>query len=182
MKEKIREEIELFGSEHPSLKGKADQITKNLFALSEYTNSQKIMLYVSLPNEVDTSKIMENSFSSKKVFFPITNTETRELELGQAENMADLREGAHGILEPIDKTDISPAELDLVIIPGRAFDTSGNRIGRGKGYYDRFLSKVSCPKIALAFEYQIIDEVPSDLYDIPVDKIVTEERVIQCSP
>ena len=74
---------------------------------------------------------------------------------------------------------ISHEKLDAVIVPGRAFDPSGNRIGRGKGYYDNFLKSTHFQKIAAGYSFQLFDRVPSDSHDIPLDYVVTEETIIK---
>ncbi|GAG30094.1 unnamed protein product, partial [marine sediment metagenome] len=94
----------------------------------------------------------------------------------------ELEKGKKGILEPKKEYYrlFSPEDIDLVIIPGVAFDLSGNRIGRGFGYYDNFLRKVrsSAKIVALAFEMQMVKKIPNDKNDIPVHKIITEKRTI----
>ena len=97
----------------------------------------------------------------------------------------DLFPGFKGIREPDPDSlrQLSADDLDLIIVPGVAFDSSGNRLGMGKGYYDRFLKHLrpSALKIALAFENQIVASIPWDDNDIKMDMIITEERVIYCS-
>ena len=182
MKEKLRAEIGKLSEDASSRKAKSSKIAQKLFALPQYTIAKNILFYTSLPDEVDTREILKDGFSTKNVLLPITNTKTHNLELGEAESFVELEKGAYGILEPTRRSQLSPVDLELALVPGRAFDTKGHRLGRGEGYYDRFLPKVSCPKIALAFEYQILDEVPSGSLDISVNKIITEERIIECSP
>ena len=93
----------------------------------------------------------------------------------------ELRVGSYGILEPriekIRKTNVE--DLELIIVPGIAFDKNGNRLGHGKGYYDRILGKTNATKIGLAFEFQIVGKIPTNENDKPVDIIITEERVIR---
>lgn len=182
MKEELRAKIEKLAESEAVRKEKSSRIAQKLFALPQYTISENILLYVSLPDEVGTRAILEDGFSSKNVFLPITNIETHQLDLGDARGFEELEKGAYGILEPTKISQFSTSDLELVIVPGRAFDARGNRLGRGAGYYDKFLSRVSCTKVGLAFEYQVVEKVESGPTDIPVDKIITEKRVIECSP
>ena len=182
MKEKIRHEINGIIKQEPFREEKNNAIAQQLFLIPEFINSQNIFLYASLPDEVGTRKIIDAALLTKRVHLPIINSETKEIELGEAESFDELKKGYCGILEPTRKSNTDLSEIDLVIVPGRAFDERGHRIGRGGGYYDKLLLKTSCPKIALAFESQIIEEAPVEPHDIKVDKIVTETRVIICLP
>jgi len=98
-------------------------------------------------------------------------------------NLNELEPGAFNILEPKKEffRPVSPDDIDLVIIPGVAFDKDGDRIGYGMGFYDRFLRsmKKNIPVVALAYEFQIVDDIPVDDTDVTVHKIITEERIIE---
>ena len=72
----------------------------------------------------------------------------------------------------------SRPRLDLIIVPAVAFDRRGNRLGRGKGFYDRLLQKAKCPKIGIAYHFQLLDEIPAEPHDIPMDKIITEQGIL----
>ena len=97
------------------------------------------------------------------------------------ERWDDLKISSYGILEPKkDKIkNISSDKIDLIIVPGVAFDLKGNRMGHGKGYYDRFLNLVKSTSIGLAFEFQIIENIPVESHDKPIDMIITEKRIIK---
>ncbi|MDP7322999.1 MAG: 5-formyltetrahydrofolate cyclo-ligase, partial [Candidatus Woesearchaeota archaeon] len=107
------------------------------------------------------------------------------LQLSEIKNFNELEPKTWGILEPKDefirKFDIE--NVDLVIIPGIVFDQNGHRIGYGYGYYDRFLKKLdkNVVKIGFGFEFQIVDKIPEEKHDVPVDIMVTEKRVINCN-
>ena len=92
-----------------------------------------------------------------------------------------MHEASYGILEPVKIIEKSPNKIDLIIVPGIGFDKRGNRLGHGKGYYDKLLRKLKTIKIGLAFELQIVDQIPTDENDVPVDLIITEERIINLS-
>ena len=122
---------------------------------------------------------------NKKIIVPKTIPETKELILSELKDYEqDLDIGVYGVLEP-NKEFIRPVSYDvieLVLVPGAVFDIKGNRIGYGAGYYDRFLSKLdeSIPKIALAYDFQIVDKITPHEHDVPMDYIITEKRIIDC--
>jgi len=185
-KEKIRgnilkKRLSLFSEE---IKNRSKQVFLRLTETAEYRNSQNIMFYVATRSEVQTEEIIKTSIKiGKNVFIPIILTEYTNLAPSKIIDFDnELEKGKKGILEP--KREyyrlFPPEDMDLIIIPGIAFDLSGNRIGRGFGYYDNFLRKVysSAKIIALAFEMQIVKKIPNDKNDIPVHKIITEKRII----
>jgi 5-formyltetrahydrofolate cyclo-ligase len=121
----------------------------------------------------------------KRIVVPWCVVETNQLELFPLEDMSELVEGAYKILEPkpelreLPGKKVAPEELDLVMVPGTAFDPRGGRMGQGKGYYDRLLARArpDCPLVALAFECQMFPEIPVAPHDVFMDKVLTEERV-----
>ena len=143
------------------------------------------MFYVATKTEVQTENMIKKSLAmGKKVFIPIMINASNDLDASWLIDFdKELRENSQGILEPKEeyRRVFSPEKIDLIILPGVAFDFMGNRIGRGKGYYDRFLKKVrsSAFKIALAYEIQIVENISVDVHDIPVNKIITENRIIE---
>jgi 5-formyltetrahydrofolate cyclo-ligase len=121
--------------------------------------------------------------NSKNVIVPISDKEKRDLILSKLKSWEDLAVGAYDILEPKnDKIEqISVDEINLAIIPGVGFDKNGNRLGHGFAYYDNLLKKLeNCFKIGLAFEFQIVNKIPVEEHDIPVNEIISEDRIIRC--
>lgn len=167
---------------------KSNAIIKKLFTLSEYQNASTIMAYVDFRNEVPTSGIIQNALANgKKIAIPITDIKNKKLTPSLLHDFpGDLAPGAWGILEPRPECirPIDPEEIDLVIIPGVAFDEVGNRLGYGGGFYDRFLLRTRRDVIllALAFELQIQPHVYSDKHDIPMQLLVTEKRIMDFRP
>lgn len=159
-------------------------IINSILDSSHYRDANTIMVFVSFSDEVDTHEFIKKAISDgKKVTVPITFPKTKEIKPSHIESFHDLEPGYYGILTP--KADcinlVSPEEIDLIIVPGVAFDKNGYRVGYGGGYYDRFLSRLpQVTTIGIAFELQIIDKVPRDEYDIAVDFIFTEKKVINC--
>jgi 5-formyltetrahydrofolate cyclo-ligase len=165
---------------------KSLRIKENLFSLPEFSNAEKILFYVSTKGEVLTKEMIKDSLSlGKKVVVPISNVKEKNLILSELRDFdKELRPSKFGILEPKKQffREVSPEEIDLVIVPGIAFDRRGNRIGYGMGFYDNFLSnlKKEIPVIALAYEFQIVSEIPTHKKDVRVQKIITEKKVIDC--
>ena len=141
-----------------------------------------IQTYVALRYEVDTHELIRQLLrEGKQVAVP--SVESGEaLQQYRLNNFSELQVGAFGILEPQPDPNrrAMPAQFDLVLVPGLAFDRAGHRLGAGKGYYDRFLAGIRAPKIALAFAFQIVAQVPVEPHDQRVEMIVTENEVINC--
>ena len=158
----------------------ARSIRMNLTALPEYRDAELIHCYVSIPEEVDTWVLIGDALRDKKrIVVPIVHKGETDLLHSEIFDLSELiQNGGKGLYRPSGK--ILPVDfhaIDLVIVPGVAFDRKGHRLGFGRGYYDRFLDKVGAIKIGLAFEFQILDSVPTGETDVPVDLVVTEEKV-----
>ncbi|MDB5310043.1 MAG: 5-formyltetrahydrofolate cyclo-ligase [Gemmataceae bacterium] len=168
-----------------------DEISRGIcatfMALPAYPSARTVMWYVDAGSEVRTRHTLPEALThGKRVVVPWCVIETNELELFLLEDMSELVEGAYKILEP--KTElrqlptkkVQPEELDLVMVPGTAFDPRGGRMGQGKGYYDRLLARArpDAPLVALAFDCQIFDEIPVAPHDVSMDTVLTETRVI----
>lgn len=163
---------------------KSSLIQHRLFTTSWYQNACCILFYVSYNNEVNTHDMIKESLKNgKKVIVPKTDCETKTLILSQLTSWEDLCPGTYSILEPKDDCirDTPLSSIDLCIIPGVVFDCEGNRIGHGGGYYDRLLQrKCHAHRMGLAYEFQIVKTIPAEPHDIKVEKIITEERTIDC--
>ncbi len=159
---------------------KSRQIQKKLFEQEAFCKAMSVCFYVGLPTEVNTHPMIEEALKiGKKVLVPLADMENKELKLYEIRELAtDLEAGTLGVLEPRrEKTRLAdPKEVDCVIVPGLAFDVKGRRLGRGAGFYDRFLSKLSerIPKIALAFSFQVLQQIPQENHDQRVDIVLTE--------
>jgi 5-formyltetrahydrofolate cyclo-ligase len=159
------------------------KIKNRLFNLNEFKKASTILFYVSYNNEVFTHEMIRELLTSKKnIVVPISDKKNRTLILSKLENWNDLSIGSYNILEPKNNRikQVNLDIIDLIIVPGVGFDEKGNRIGHGKGYYDKLLRNSKKAKsIGLTFECQILEKIPTGKYDIPVDVIVTEERIIK---
>lgn len=160
----------------PEEKQKADRIIcDNVMTRPEWRKAEIICLYMSLPEEVDTKPLLAAALTEKKqVVFPRVDHE--RLVLYQIRSIKDFTRGAYHILEPKKSIPlVDPASVDLFIVPGVAFDLNGYRLGHGKGYYDRLLAGISVPILGLAYEIQIVAEVPHTSYDVPMTAVITEK-------
>ncbi|MBU5255038.1 5-formyltetrahydrofolate cyclo-ligase [Tissierella praeacuta] len=160
-------------------------IENKLYKMDYYKNAKTIMSFISFGDEIITHEIIKNSIKNgKSVVVPITIPETKELKVSKILDFSELEIGYYNILTP--KKDflrfIDFNTIDLVLVPGVVFARDGYRVGYGGGYYDRFLSKFKekVNTIGLAFDLQIVEEVPKDSFDIPVDFIITEKETINC--
>jgi len=163
---------------------KSNRIKNLLFESKEFKQSLSVLFYVSYDNEVYTHDMIKECLkNNKKVIVPVSDTKNRCLILSELKNWNDLKPGAYGILEPSAvKIKKFPVEkIDLIIVPGVGFDDHGRRIGHGKGFYDNLLrDSKNALHVGLAFEVQIVKEIPVDSHDVSIDKIITEKRVIDC--
>lgn len=156
------------------------RIASFLENLDTFRKAKVIFIYVSLQDEVDTMKIIQKYLKLKIIVVPLTNIREKKIKAGQIHEWDELQPKNYGILEPKSKKAWSWKKIDLAIIPGIAFDRQGNRIGYGKGYYDKVLNSLTCPKIGLAYHFQILPAIFSEVHDIPVDIIITDREIINC--
>ncbi|MEW6328959.1 MAG: 5-formyltetrahydrofolate cyclo-ligase [Candidatus Micrarchaeota archaeon] len=165
----------LFVREHSA------KIAKRLFSLPEFKRARSVLFYVSKGCEVDTRAMIRKAIRmKKKIIVPVSDTKRKKLILSELKNFSHLAPGAYRILEPRkEKIRKFPARaLELAVVPGVAFDEKGARIGFGGGYFDKLLKKVRAPVLALAFDFQVVDEIACEPHDARVHKIITEKRVI----
>lgn len=156
-------------------------------ALPAYERAKTVMYYIDVRSEVRTRHALPTALASgKKIVVPWCN-EKGELELFHLENMDELSVGMYKILEPraelrsLSAKQVGATDLDLIMVPGVAFDRRGARMGHGKGYYDKLLqhARLDAPLVALAFECQLFPEIPTAEHDIFMDMIITERVVYQ---
>jgi 5-formyltetrahydrofolate cyclo-ligase len=162
----------------------SERIVRRFMDLPEYEKAGTVMFYVDVRDEVRTRQALPEALASgKRIVVPYCLD--GELELFWLENMDELELGMYRILEPkVELRDVAakrltPTNLDLVMVPGVAFDRKGGRTGHGKGYYDKLLqhARKDAPLIALSFECQLFEEIPAESHDIFMDKVVTEDAV-----
>lgn len=156
----------------------SEQISCNLLSEEKVLEADTILAYFPLPDEVDVTPVIDTLVSQgKTVLLPKVTTDT-DMVLYEYHSKEDLKEGRYGILEPFGKEFCEHDKIATAIIPGMAFSEKGVRLGRGKGYYDRFLARVKEKKgslpflIGVAFPFQIIEEIPTNEYDVCMNKVI----------
>ncbi len=160
---------------------KSGQIEGRLFSLPEFQKAKTVLFYMSMLGEVCTHSMIERALAmGKRVIVPRVRAE-KQLDLCEIDDDSEFERSSFGILEPREGCGLVPLkEIDLAVVPGIAFDESGNRIGYSSGYYDRLLKSFRGLKIALAAELQVVEKVPALSHDVIVDRIITEKRMIDC--
>ena len=163
---------------------KSKQICRQIVDTDTFRNASVVMMFLSLPHEVDTTPMILHAWQQgKTVAVPKVSWEQRHmipveltsLETGLKTEKMGLRTPANGVPVPFE-------EIDLVVTPGLGFDRAGNRLGRGGSYYDNFFihNKISAARWGVAFSQQLCDEIPHDDQDAPIDAVVTEDEIIIC--
>lgn len=138
------------------------------FAMSEH-----ILIYHSLPDELSTLEFIDRWNRSKHFYLPRVNGVNLEL---LPYEKTSLKMGAFSIEEPSGDDIVSPDRIDLIIVPAVAYDRSGNRVGRGKGFYDRLLATTRAFTVGVAYDFQLVYEIETEPFDIPVDMVITESQ------
>lgn len=150
------------------------EILAALEAHPAFRAANTVLLYYSLPDEVDTHDFIGKWSTKKRILLPVVAG--NDLELRVYTNPADLAVGAYGIGEPTGALFTDYAAIDFIAVPGVAFDRNGNRLGRGKGYYDRLLPRIPAAyKAGICFPFQIVEEIPAEPFDIRMDEIITQQ-------
>lgn len=149
----------------------SDRALRALEELQVFKNATTILLYHSLPDEVDTHDFISKWSPFKRILLPTVKRD--ELELRVYKDVQDLQTGSYGIQESTGDVFSDYNEIDCVLVPGMAFDREGDRLGRGKGYYDRLLSRLPAIKIGICFPFQLVEQVPTDECDIRMDMVIT---------
>ncbi|MCM8782956.1 MAG: 5-formyltetrahydrofolate cyclo-ligase [Candidatus Omnitrophica bacterium] len=150
-------------------------IKRKLFNLDVFKKAKRILFYMSFDGEVETKEMIKEAIKKgKTVAVPVCKPKDREIIPCKIGPRTIFRKGPYGIKEPCKKIPLNLWDLDLVIVPGLAFDKQGNRLGRGKGYYDLFLKRLprKTISIGLAFRFQMVSYLPHLPHDVKVDKVL----------
>lgn len=138
-----------------------------------FKKATTILLYYSLGDEVDTHQFIRKWSRKKRILLPVVVG--KDLELRVYTSPEELIVGAYNIEEPTGELFTSYNTIDFIVVPGVAFDSKGNRLGRGKGYYDRLLPQIpSAYKAGICFPFQLVEEIPTESFDIRMDEIITQ--------
>lgn len=153
----------------------AEEVFSRLEETAAFQMAEHILMYHSLPDELSTHAFLRKWNRIKKFYLPRVNGVNLEI-LPYDESRLEL--GSFHIEEPTGSDTVDPDEIELIVIPAVAYDRSGNRLGRGKGFYDRLLATTSATKIGVGYEFQLVDSLPAEPHDVPVDIIVTQKATI----
>ena len=186
-KQQIREQAHANRNAQPDKDPLSKAICDRFMALPEYASAKTVLFYLDVRAEVRTRHSLPEALTSGKTIIVPWCNEVGELELFRLEDMSELAVGMYKILEPkpelrtLAEKHVRPQDLDLVMVPGVAFDRRGARMGHGKGYYDKLLqhARPDAPLVALAFDCQVFDEIPVAAHDVFMDQVLTESREIK---
>ena len=151
----------------------SESVKNNLFSLDFFAEKSTFFIYNSINNEVDTSSIISTLLSlNKTIAYPIT---IGDIMIAGIPKNNEFTVGKFSVKEPITYTELN--KIDVCLVPLVACDKNKNRIGYGKGYYDKFLSKTPCVKIGLCYDFQVLDKIQPKPFDVPLDYIVTPTKI-----
>lgn len=183
MKKKLRQHVRqlLSGISHERVRARSRLAGEKLTALAEFHDAQTVMIYMPTSEEVDTTCIAQAAWAAgKTVLSPRVFVEHRYMEARAIDSLtAGLVVSHYGILEPGDGPAWPCEKIDLIVVPGLAFDRRGGRLGRGAGYYDRFLAQTKGVTCGLCLQEQLVEEVPMFDHDEEIDILVTDQEVLR---
>ena len=154
----------------------AANVFEKIEALPEFINAHNIMIYWSMPDELPTHDFIIRWSKKKTMLLPVVKGE--DMLIKPFSTKEELKQGSLGIWEPDTQKEYLNS-IDLVIVPGVAFDRNKSRLGRGKGYYDRYFINKRIVKIGVCFDFQLLESIPIDSFDIKMDKVVTNSFLIE---
>ena len=154
----------------------SQKICTSLVQTELFQKADCIALYYGMNDEVRTSGLIEKWYKKKNIVLPVTSLETIKFHTYKGKEF--LNKSALGIPEPTSTDVIHHEDIDLFIVPGVAFDREGNRLGRGKGYYDKYLAGIIKPIIGICFDFQLMDSIPAEKHDIKMTMVVTENITV----
>ncbi len=183
IKKQIRQRLrQILAAIPPDEVAKRSQLAcERLCQQREYRKAEVLMVFLSLPKEIDTTLLVLRAWQDRKrVLAPKVSWEQRRMLPIEIDSLSqNLSTSQMGLREPVDGQPFPVANIDLVVVPGLGFDPFGHRLGRGRGFYDRFLGQddFAGVRCALAFEEQLVDMIPAGPLDVPVDMLVTDKAV-----
>lgn len=151
------------------------RVFDTLQQMAAFTMARRILLYHSLPDELSTLEFIDRWHERKEFFLPRVNGLNLEI---LPYNRSRLHLGAFRIEEPDGDDTVDIDQIDLVVVPAVAFDRSGNRVGRGKGYYDRLLQSARALTVGVGYDFQLVDAIDAEPHDVAVDFVVTDRNGI----
>ncbi len=154
----------------------ADEVFARLEKTAAFMMADNILMYHSLPDELSTIKFLKKWHDRKRFFLPRVNGVNLDI-LPYEETRLEL--GSFHIEEPTGDDVADVDDIELMIVPAVAFDRKGNRLGRGKGFYDRLLATSRATKIGVGYEFQLLDSIPSEPHDVAMDMVITQKTLIK---
>jgi 5-formyltetrahydrofolate cyclo-ligase len=180
-RQEIRRRLEKLGPE--TIQDRSRRICSLVSELGEFRSADPIMLYMATADEVQTAPLAEAAFAAgKTVLVPKVDWSAREMHAIEIRHWQDgIVTGRYGLSEPEFGQPEAVEEIAFVVVPAMAFDARGRRLGRGGGFYDRFLSQRGLNALAcgVAMDEQILPDLPAEPHDVPVDMVVTESRILR---
>lgn len=158
--------------------GAANQVFSQLEKCAAFLLADKILMYHSLPDELSTIAFLDKWGTKKHFYLPRVNGVNLDI---LPYDRSRLELGAFHIEEPVGDDLTDPSEIELIVVPAVAYDRRGNRLGRGKGFYDRLLSTTKATKIGVGYDFQLVDEIAVEPHDVPVDMVITQTEVLLIS-
>ena len=171
LKKESRQRVRLAATGFPEARRAAESeiLRRAVLAEPHFAKARTVALFSSLPDEADTSEIIRRALLTKQVALPVVEGERMYFRFLTSD--AATRLGAFGIREACGEI-CRPEQIDFILVPGVAFDMQGNRMGRGRGYYDRYLARCGAFKAGICFSYQMLESVPHDESDIKMDTVL----------
>lgn len=176
-KDKIRAQMagQKSSTGFPILETQSLTAVKRIKRMSEYVNAKTIGAYAPLPDEVDITPLMT---SPDRIFYiPAFDEDLGAYRLARMGET--FKRGRFGILEPVDPIFAEKDEINLIFVPGVAFDQAGHRIGRGGGFYDRLLPQYKAIRAGICFDFQCLEKIPTESHDCRMDLLITESRILK---
>lgn len=153
----------------------AEEVFAHLEQTAAFLLADRILMYHSLADELPTHSFLRKWAGRKHFYLPRVNGVNLEI-LPYEETRLEL--GSFHIEEPTGNNTVEPDQIELMVIPAVAFDRRGNRLGRGKGFYDRLLQSARATKVGVGYEFQLMDEIPTEPHDVPMDIVITQQGAI----
>ncbi len=153
----------------------AEEVFTRLEETAAFLMADHVLMYHSLPDELSTHKFLKKWGNKKHFYLPRVNGVNLDI-LPYNESRLEL--GSFHIEEPTGDETIDPQDIEVIVVPAVAYDRRGNRLGRGKGFYDRLLAEAKATKIGVGYEFQLMDELPAEEHDVPMDMVITQKTTI----
>lgn len=154
----------------------ADEVFEKLEQTAAFLLADRILMYHSLPDELSTHRFLDKWHDRKRFYLPRVNGVNLEI-LPYDESRLEI--GAFHIEEPTGNDTVSPDEIELVIVPAVAYDKKGNRLGRGRGFYDRLLASTKATKVGVGYEFQMVEKIPAEPHDVKMDMVITQKTIVR---